>query len=238
MSSSATSEVRKLIEKIDLTGYWRVVIRPTTFEETRIPLPKCKDYLAECAVLLRGWDYPHVAEAEIHAGQDFIECLTDWKIHIEFCRLYQSGQFYHRFAMREDYKWDGFESEAKRKPRSEPRFLSVLSTLYSFTEIFEFATRLASKGALGSNAAIDVGLYGLAGRTLDNRKTHLSGDYTCSAPELHFKKTCAAEDLIENSAALARQGCVDLFHRFGWLKLGVDAFIEEQKKLLEKRYVG
>lgn len=53
--------------------------------------------------------------------------------------------------------------------------------------------------------------------------------------ETQFKEVCTTEQLMDDAATIARKHYVDLFHRFGWLDLGEQAYIEEQKELLEKR---
>ena len=57
----SVAEKQSTLDKIRTRGYWRVVIRPTMFEENHVPnhadlLP----IIQRNSVQLRGWDYPHV----------------------------------------------------------------------------------------------------------------------------------------------------------------------------------
>ena len=44
--------------------------------------------------------------------------------------------------------------------------LSIVGAVYTFTEIYEFASRLAAKGLLGKNCKISITLHKTRGRTL------------------------------------------------------------------------
>jgi hypothetical protein len=65
----------------------------------------------------------------IKVRRDCIECIIDHRVNKEFWRLYQSGQFFHRFSFRED--WPDYEESNKK--------LDILNTLFRLTEIFRFA---------------------------------------------------------------------------------------------------
>src|ERR1043166_6582061 len=96
---------KEVEKKIRSRGYWRVVIRPSSFIAERARLRDLEQIARDTVVQLRGWDYPHFPRDGVTRGNDFIEALTDsgWIQHIELWRLYQSGQFVHLFAMREDW---------------------------------------------------------------------------------------------------------------------------------------
>lgn len=68
--------------------------------------------------------------------------------------------------MTEDYDREPFAGTAKR--RNGPTFLYITSTLYRLTEIFEFAARLAAKGALVQGAHVSITLFGTDGRELED----------------------------------------------------------------------
>ncbi len=153
--------MKELLDKIHSTGYWRVNIRPIIFNEEVIPnLTIAHEIIEQSGVLLRGWDYPHFTNADIINGDDFIESSVDFEGHKEYWRLYQSGQFIHHFACREDYEVDPNDLSRLSVPAPSPsgKYLSILSTLYTITEIFEFASRLAVKDILSSNLSISIKL--------------------------------------------------------------------------------
>jgi hypothetical protein len=156
--SSVSSERERVLEKIHSRGYWRVVIRPDRYEEARIPsLSACRELVEKARVALRGWDYPYMSPQGPKAGQNWIEEVVDWQYgHIEFWRVYQTGQFVHHFAMREDY-------EASSQ---DVKGLDFINTVFTFTEMFEFAARLAARGVLSPRAGFDVGLHNCDGRRI------------------------------------------------------------------------
>src|SRR5216117_1721135 len=160
-------DAKELEKKIRSRGYWRVVIRPSGFIAERARLRDLEQIARDSVVQLRGWDYPHFPKEGVTRGNDFIEALTDveWLSHIELWRLYQSGQFVHLFAMRED--WVEGTSLPGLGNVKRGTLLSYESTLYTITEIFLFAGRLAQRMALGPDVVVEYGLYNLQNRRLE-----------------------------------------------------------------------
>jgi hypothetical protein len=230
----------ELLNKIHSTGYWRVNIKPTIFKDDVIPsLTAAHEVIEQCGVLLRGWDYPHFTNAEIINGEDYIEGSADFESHLEYWRLYQSGQFIHHFACREDYEVDPNDLSPLSVPTPSPsgRYLSILSTLYTITEIFEFSSRLASKDILLSNISISIKLIGMQERQLFfwDRSRYLSLPKISGVPEINFEKIFTKEEIISQSAELAMKATIFIFERFNWPHHSDVFFPEEQKKLLERR---
>ena len=228
------------LKKIQSTGYWRVNIRPTRFEQARIhSLTKCRDILTNSVVHLRGLDYPYLNNKETTNGEDWVESGCDSGGLIEYWRFYQSGQFIHHFAFREDYELSS--NVLSRLERLEPsptgRYLSILSSLYRVTEIFEFAARLASKDLLSPTAEISIKLIGTEGRRLFfwNPGRLLSRAYICKIPEMTFSKTYSFSDLLAQANEFALDTTVAIFERFNWMEVPRGMFSEEQKKFLERR---
>lgn len=238
--------MKELIEKIKKKGYWKVVIRPTVFKENKISnLDECNKIIESCIVSLRGWNYPHIDKTGIKiSGNDSIEsyCDSEWIGHFEYWRFYQSGQFIHYFAMREDYCID--ENDIQRIKHQggarSTKLLDILSTLYSVTEIFEFAQRLASKDILGDEVEILIELVDVEGRELffwDSFSRWLSRNYICTFRDENIlvKKLLGKEEIIFNSAKLALGVCVGIFKKFNWSDVPEQVFANDQQKFLEKR---
>lgn len=55
-------------------------------------------------VRLRGRDYSHTEENALIYGQDYMESSLEFESNKEIWRIYQSGQFVHHIAMREDWQ--------------------------------------------------------------------------------------------------------------------------------------
>lgn len=238
--------MKELINKIKQKGYWKVIIRPTIFKEEIIPnLDECKKIIESCVISLRGWNYPHIDRDGIKiSGNDSIEsyCDSEWLGYFEYWRFYQSGQFIHYFSMREDYRID--EKEVQRIKRQSDtkstKLLDILSTLYSVTEIFEFAQRLALKDILGNIVEILIELGGVEGRELffwDSFSRWLDRNYICTFRDENIlvKRTMPKEELIANSAKIALSTCMEIFRKFNWSNVPEQVFTEDQKKFLEKR---
>jgi len=227
------------LKKIQSKGYWRVNIRPTRFEQARIPtLAKCREIVRNSVVQLRGWDYPHLDPKETTNGEDWVESGCDFQGLIEYWRFYQSGQFVHHFAHREDYELDS--KTLQRLSVSTPssrRYLSILSSLYRVTEIFEFAARLASKDVLSPAAEISIKLTGTEGRQLFfwEPGRDLRRAYICRIREIPWSKTFPVHDLLAQANEFALDTTVAIFERFNWMEVPRGMFSEEQKKFLERR---
>ena len=226
------------LKKIYSTGYWRVNIRPTRFEQTRIPsLKTCHEIIESSIVRLSGWDYPYLDPEETANGDDWIQSGRDHVRYVEYWRFYQSGQFIHHFACFEDLTNPSEMSQYIEKPSPSGRYLSILSTLYKVTEIFEFAARLASKNILSPKAEISIKLVGMDGRQLFcwSRSRYLSMDYICRIPEITFFETYQISDLLTSAREFALDATVYIFERFNWTFIPRSLLAEEQKKLLERR---
>lgn len=224
-----------IIDKIKSRGYWKVVIRPTDYVEDRLDRSECRQTVLSHRVTFRGWDYPHTRRGEISNGENFVEHTTDWEQFVEWWRLYQSGQFVHLFGIHEDWAERG--GMGRTWVDADPGdVLRVLHALYQITEIFEFASRLASTKVLEDEAHLEITLTGLDGRTLTMQPGRmLRRGYTCEVDELPKAYTLSTEKLLGQSAELALKHAKWLFEGFNWHNVPLDVFREDQRKLIEGR---
>lgn len=237
--------MEEILTKIKQYGYWKIIIRPTNYKGDLVPsTDDCKELIKQSVVSLRGWNYPYIDPAGIKiSGDNNIHSYCDWPEgqKYEYWRFYQTGQFVHYFAMREDLKITPekiieFKDEYDTK---NDKFLSILSTLYSVTEIFEFAARLFSNMDTESIEII-IELHGVKNRLLvfwDTFGRSLSRAYSCDYPEgiIKINKTMAKDSLISNSNDLSLDTTIEIFKKFNWEGANKSIFIEDQKKLLERR---
>lgn len=224
-----------IIEKIKSRGYWEVIIRPTKFEKVRInTLEECKEIIHTCSVSLRGWNYPHIKAPK--NGMDWIEEMTDWENHIETWRFYQSCQFMHFLGCKEDWLENVkfFPQDFKIEPGMG---LEILNTLYSITEIYEFATRLIAKGVMGDGIEIKISLNNMKGRKLFffDHDRYLSADYFCGINQLPLQKIVSEKELLGNAASYALDDFIKIMIWFNWDRVPRAVFVEDQKKFLERR---
>lgn len=239
--------MNELITKIATKGYWKVIIRPNAYNKKLIKdLPNCKLLIEKSRLSLRGWDYPHIDQAGIKNSSDnSVFSFCDWPegAMYEYWRFYQTGQFVHYFSMREDLRI----SEQKKKEFQDEfgnkveKFLSILSTLYSVTEIYQFASKLYSELDV-EGVEIVIELHDVNKRMLtfwDSFMRYLSRPYICEFSNgvltVGKDNIILKEDLINNASDLALDATIEIFNKFNWDTVSKNIFIEDQKKLLERR---
>lgn len=231
-----------VLQKIKSRGYWEVIIRPTQFKEERFDISECIQLVRECNVRLRGWDYPHVSRREppYIGGIDYVESRTDFDGHKEVWRMYQSGQFVHLFGCREDWfdetvTFFGPSKYAHIKPSS---VLGVIMTLYSVSEIYEFATRLAQKELFNGSSFISITLYGMKNRKLmyfDSNR-HLPSEFTCNIVDLKREKSVATDELLARGNEVALDHTIWILNRFNWSNPPKEMLREDQQRFLKGIY--
>lgn len=229
--------VEETIQKIKSQGYWEVVIRPLKFQKDRITsLNDCKRVVEESKVRLRGWDYPHISRKYgIKSGNNWVENLTDFEAHVELWRMYQSGQFYHLFGCWEDW-WGKVRIFWSEQSHTTPGYgLCFLCTLFSLTEIYEFAFRLAKNDIFDDSLKLDITLHGMKDRrivTLDIRRS-LNSNYISNIENISLTRTLTVSELIERRKEYAVDDTITVFERFNWFNPPKKVLTEEQDKYLK-----
>ena len=225
------------IEKVRSRGYWRVVIRPATFNEKRVDnILDLQRILESCAVRLRGWDFPHVDQkTEPEIGQDSVSQNIDIEMFVEYWRFYQSGQFVHLGGFKED--WLDQRTELGMMfggrytwPASER--LGLLGTIFRFTEIFEFATRMSLSEAGDKTMDIQITLNGLESRILwteSSNRAEFFSPRIAAVNQYNFKRAYSDAELAADTRNLALEPAIELFRRFGW-----DASLETVRSMQEE----
>ena len=211
--------MNKLLEKIRSRGHWKVIIRPGTFVANKIPdISELYPILESRSVQLRGWDFPHLdSQSKLTYGPDWIEQESEWEEYLEFWRFYQSGQFIDFFALDEDWLHQATRS-SKLKEQPSGLFLDVEDTVFRFTEIFEFSSRLALTEAGDEQMHLEILVSRLNGRSLRVQpgRAPFRQKQIASISELPYKVDLARVQLITEPRELALKPAVELFRRFGW----------------------
>lgn len=240
-----------LVKKIKGYGYWRILIRSNKFDAGLISsIADARQIIEDNKVVLRGWDYPHSDRELKTASEDSIESVCNWDAgpFYEYWRYYLSGQFLQYFAMREDCRID-VEGAEKIKSRiffpegkldNVKSFLGILSTLYTFTEVFFFASRLSQNGNLGEDSIhIEIALHKVKDRMLyvEDVGRDLHRPYVCSfaGDKIVMTFDLNRSDLISNYAELALDNTIKLFGYFNWENPSKQILEEDQRKFLERR---
>ena len=232
----------KRIEKIKSRGYWKINFRPLIYKERLSPLSKCKDIVEKNAVHLRGWDYPHYPrrkddDTSLDPGSDYYEGWVDWRIHKEFWRMYQSGQFINYRAL-----WEDWHDEEDPSLSSEPIIpkmvnLGVVHTIYQITEIYEFLLGLMKEGIYREGLELSIILCNTKGRILwlDNpMRVPFMEEKNTIAQNIPFKKEYSEIEVIEDSSELAIVTILYFFERFDWIP-SEDLIRKDQQDFLKRR---
>jgi hypothetical protein len=231
----------ELVERIKRKGYWRVVIRPTTFDKHLIPrLSEAKKLVQSSKVSWRGWDYPHFDESASSNMADWVECWSDCDRALEYWRFYKSGQFIHLFAAHEDLI-DDIESALPTRYPPRPRregYLGFVGATFTVTEIFEFAARLANKDVLRPSAFVSVGLHNMEDHQLASfgGRRFLPDGYVYETNEpIVVEREIPQAELIAKPDDFALDSVIQIFERFGWDDPPRQILGEDQKRLRERR---
>jgi hypothetical protein len=209
-----------LLERIRQVGHWRVNYRPLRAATEQLSLARCREVVEKARVSMRGWDFPHISYSRDdkpesggydNAG-DHLENWTDWYGFAEFWRMYRSTQFLTYIALRED---------TMKEEHGNPQvpILEVVSTIYSITEFFEFAHRLAGQGLYDAGANISIILSGTQGRHLRAGvgKFPFLHALTTSAPNVEIDHRLSADQLRSDEyRSFAVKACLEVFDQFGW----------------------
>lgn len=238
---SNTIDTKTLTSVIKSKGYWTISFTPNELNENgNNTLPECKTILSSSAVRLRGWPYPATGNDNSHdpiAMENYVEAQTNFEDCKEICRLYQSQKFVHLLGLREDwYTPEGIQRHYWI-PQNETKILSIIGTVYQFTECFEFLSELARKGLYGNGVEIEIGLHNSNGRVLvtESNRGPLFDTYKCHPKDVNLKKRLSSEQIITEGRVVAIDLLVELFNRFNWNNPPRGVFEEDQRKLLSRQ---
>jgi hypothetical protein len=221
------SSAEDFFEDGGLTGpSWRVGIRPERFTERavgrRSELTRLRD---DAEVALRGWNFPHVERQGSGAFSDGIQSLTRFQYHHEAHRVYFSGLFVWKGLIREEY-------EKNLQGR-----LLYLSTIWSFTEIWLFASRFMSSLLEGGGVVVDIGISGLRGRELVPGRADISlfGAEPCGEDAFRQRLAMPLGELRARHLEHAAAGAIDLFELFG-VSVSPEVIRSFQERLLRREF--
>ncbi len=243
------TDIESLPEKIKKSPHWRVNFRPTS-HKTRFENPSdAFNLLQQSQVRLRGWPYPFVSDdsREKVRAKEYIASGSDFGGHVEYWRMYYSGQFINLFTVREkvDQSWD----EKLRKEANQlmlrpadlnvadiPGFINIINLLYHFTEIFEFVSRLCSKKLYDMNLEIIVELHKAKGFALIAEFPKFwSSHYPATTDPITKSTIFESEQLLTRSAKFALDWAIYFFDQFGWDNPPVEVLRGDQQKFLSGR---
>jgi hypothetical protein len=156
---------------------------------------------------------------------------------IEYWRFYQSGQFVHHIAIKEDHMGRlGLFHPQFFVPGEGRKYLAITSTLCMVTDIMEFGARLAYRNVLAPAATVQIELHGMAGRQL----TFMTPDRRL--PESHWfkeemvqlRQAFTRDEIIGRSAEIAVDLTSDLLSKAGWAAPRA-LLLDDQARYTERR---
>jgi hypothetical protein len=210
-------------------------IAPQRYDAKRLTIEECFYLVSNARVTARGWSFPYVREEIVSVGPlcTYIRGginLTGVAVeHVEEWRMYCSGQFVYRRMPWEvtDIGWrdktrESFEEFQGRQLSADILgFLSYELLLFTVTEAYIFASRLAQSARYDTPLDVRIGLRGAKGYAL------ASADPTGPLFDVYWiKTTTPLEDhavveldkLISDPKASAVVASTNLLQQFGWMR--------------------
>ena len=133
-------------------------------------------------------------------------------------RFYQSGQFIHISGMPIDWRDQSrfWPADEQWRPGA---LLGVGDALFTFTEVFEFAARLALSDAGDEQMHIGATVGNLKGRLLyvdTQERWPFHTSYQASVEKFPYSVELTRSDLAARPREFGLQAANELFKRFGW----------------------
>jgi hypothetical protein len=231
--------MNKIVEKIKTRGYWRLLAHPIVYRELIKDMKDCRNIVSDCAVLLRGWDFPHVPQRR-DSDTDLVPCehcyegWVDWSVHKEIWRFYQSGQFVTYRGLWEDWADEDilFPDEAG----SQLARVGVIHTTYQLTEFYAFLSALAAKGIFADGMQLTLDLSNIKGRELwidAPLRAQFMYPRRTGAGSIEFVQEYTEKELRENWIELSTETILYIFKRFDW-EPQPELIIKDQYELLKR----
>lgn len=149
-----------LLEKIKSRAYWRVEIRPTVYEATRLQdMQAMEKAINVASVSLRGRPYPafRVDDLQKTYKGTWLEGQLDRDYFKEFWRLYQSAQWIHYLiALTAWMPKAKLFRDRWPQPADRAGFIHITDTLCTITEILRFAVGLAEQHLLDPDLYMSI----------------------------------------------------------------------------------
>ncbi|MFO0942323.1 MAG: ATP-binding protein [Pirellulales bacterium] len=228
---------------------WEFNIRGLAFDENRIPsLSKCREIIERSSVAIRGWDFPTLdrTPTDLFTGQNSIAVAIEFMCR-EFWQFWTSGQFLFIEGIREEVDTNWKQKILSSQPlqnvavppdaRVIRGHITLISNLYRFVELFEFAARLTECGIYDEGLKLSIRLRNAKGYMLTtdwNRRLRYA--YTVSSDNVSITEEYSPEQIVAFSKANALSAYRKTLEQFfGWLGLPDNAFEEDVDEFLRQR---
>jgi hypothetical protein len=232
---------KQLSDLIKSRGYWEIEIVPYVYKPDRIEFNEILPLVEKSQVHKWGRYYPRIAHKGDWIGESFNDnnyyesLVDDGGQHKEMWRMYQSGQFIHYLALREDWGYPNASAEMTENSR---KLQEIVLTLFTVTEIFLFVSRLASNNLFEDSINIIIKLHDAYDRALffSNLERELHRNYVCNIREpITIKSNISVNDILSNNERIAMDTVIRIFRLFNWRSNQIaDILRNDQEKILKE----
>ncbi len=185
-----------------------------------MPLSQLRQLVIRASLDYRGWEFPYVTPRMPETGNDWIGLENQKEYGLQAWRFFQSGHFAAEVGFLDD--WEDKLAHPLREDWTPGVLLSILDVVFRLTEIFGFASRLATTDVYRDERSlvIDATLCHVRDRKLQDRGA-LNGrfpvfGYSTAAEQIPYTTTLAIEDIIAHPRELPLEAAQHIFERFGW----------------------
>ncbi|MHB8415749.1 MAG: hypothetical protein ACYDB1_10270 [Acidiferrobacteraceae bacterium] len=221
------------IKEIEQVPRLVVSVAPLRYDAERLSIQRCAEIIPTCQVRVRGWFFPHISRESIVSGERNRYIMHETEVqgiirHLEQWRMYRSGQFVFRMML-----WEVPNAGAQEKMRENADgsnynhwdfdrlkgFVGFVGVIYSVSEAFTFASRLAQAVPYDTPADISVSLRGLKNWALGSTDwaVHLDEAYIARVDALEHQVVAPLDELVADPLGKAADAITSLFQQFGWM---------------------
>lgn len=201
------------------TGYLEAAFLPGEFRVDRFTLQQLRSAAERASVNFTGWPflaYASQREQLTYVIQDGLETLIDHKLgddRVDFWQLRQSGFFYQRVLM-----WEEFY----QRQRSAPPAMKIDSLVQYVTQAMYCLKRLY-EGLLPDSEEVElrIRVLGTEGRkleTFDSRRLYYS--YVSKMPQIEYRRGMSLAGWTAGLIDHADEASGEIFFRFNWQQPG------------------
>jgi hypothetical protein len=224
---ATSSKERAILDQIREQPYYSVRIVPG-HDLGDVDHETLRRALGETAVRLRGWDFPHFDPNTVYNTPAYVGTTVDWERHVELWRMYRSGQFVYFGGLwdmaldfqqrhRAEFDRDVIVANAEQK-KSVAGLVSFVGMIYSVTEFYLFAARLAEALGFASDVRLRVALHHVEDWVLIAGEPDVlwHSFYQSKIDEIPLTPPRSG-DLATDPVAAAASGLRELFASFNWM---------------------
>ena len=241
------------IENLSKLPRFVASITPQRYDPKALDVQRCRAIVEAGQVRARGWYFPHIDRERLAAGPklEYIQNEADYQgfvDHIERWRFYTSGQFVFQMMA-----WEVPDKEAQEEMRKQTTmfypdraksivagFLSFIMCIYSISEVYVFASRLAQEIPYDTSVEIMVGYRSVKNWALGSLEPSVSLDFPYITPNdtLTSERTVALDDLIAKPLELAAAAVIEIFEQFSWSNASPSMIASWQGQIFAPRRRG